>query len=77
VATGTLRGGRRVELDEEVPLQNARVKVTIELLPRAHERPVGEILDEIHRLLEQGGHIPPTREEVDRYIEGERASWRD
>jgi hypothetical protein len=72
---GTLRDGRRVELDEDVPLGNARVKVTIEPLGPPPKRDLDEVLDEIHQRLRAAGHRPRTREEIDAYIEAERKSW--
>ncbi len=75
VVTGTLSNGRLVELDEALPLGDVKVRVTIEpILPR-QLRPLREFLDEIHARQRARGHIPPTREEVDRYLDEERASW--
>lgn len=75
VATGTLTDGRRVELDEDVPLGDGRVKVTIEPLAEAPKRPIDEVLDEIHERLRASGYRPRTRDEIDAYIEEERRSW--
>jgi hypothetical protein len=38
-------------------------------------RPVLEVLAEIRAAQKARGHVPPTREEVDRYLAEERASW--
>jgi hypothetical protein len=107
VVTGTLSTGRLVELDEALPLGDAKVRVSIEPItadrprsepaesadsepgasghgedasrdarqPARKARPVLEVLAEIHAEQEARGHIPPTREEVDRYLAEERASW--
>lgn len=39
------------------------------------ERPLFEVLDRIWAEQKARGHVPPTKEEVDRYIEEERNSW--
>ena len=75
VVTGTLSNGRVVELDEELPLSDAKVRVSIEPITARSVRPVLEVLAEIRKEQEARGHVPPTREEVDRYLAEERASW--
>jgi hypothetical protein len=75
VATGNLKDGRLVELDEPVPVANTRVRVRIEPLPSREVRPLREVLAEIHAEQGERGFVPPTREEVDHYLESERASW--
>jgi hypothetical protein len=75
IVTGTLSNGRVVELDEAVPLSDVKVKVTIEPIAVQNVRPVHEVLAEIRREQKARGHVPPTREEVDRYLAEERASW--
>ena len=74
VVTGTLSNGRVVELDEELPLGDAKVRVSIEPIAARSVRPVREVLEEIWQEQEARGHVPPTREEVDRYLAEERAS---
>jgi hypothetical protein len=75
VVTGNLRGGRVVELDESLPVSDAKVRVRIEPLVRREVRPLNEVMAEIWREQAESGHVPPTREEVDAYLEAERASW--
>lgn len=49
---------------------------TGEKQPTAREvRPVLDVLAEIHAAQEAHGHVPRTREEVDRDLSEERASW--
>ena len=43
--------------------------------PTREKRPVVEVLAEIWAAQEARGHVPPTAEEVDRYLADERASW--
>ncbi len=75
IRTATLKDGRRLELDEEVPLRDSQVKVTIEPLSRPPKRPVAEVLAEIYEGQRRRGHVPRTRDEIDREIEEERKSW--
>jgi hypothetical protein len=75
VVTGTLSKGRLVELDETLPLTDARVRVSIEPFPAREVRPVREVIAEIREQQRQSGHVPPSREEVDRYLAEERESW--
>jgi hypothetical protein len=75
VVTGTLSNGRLVELDEAVPLGDAKVRVSIEPIAAKTTRPVHEVVAEIRQEQQAHGHVPPTREEVDRYLAEERASW--
>jgi hypothetical protein len=75
VVTGTLSNGRVVELDEAVPLADAKVRVSIELIAAREIRPVLEVLAEIRAEQKARGHVPRTREEVDRELREERESW--
>ncbi len=64
-------------LDEAVPLASGKVRVTVEAIakvPRT-KRSGAEVLAEIWAAQKTSGRIPPTKEEVDRYIEEERNSW--
>lgn len=75
VVTGTLSNGRRVELDEALPLGDARVRVSIEPITASNGRPVREVIAEMRQEQQECGYVAPTREEVDRYLAEERASW--
>ena len=44
-------------------------------LPTRTKRPLEDVLAEIRAAQEARGHVPPAREEVDRYLEEERRSW--
>jgi len=75
VVTGTLSNGRQVELDEVVPLGDARVRVSIEPIAASNVRPVREVIAAIRKEQQEWGHLAPTREQVDGYLADERASW--
>ena len=75
VVTGTLSNGRVVELDEPVPLSDAKVRVSIEPLLSVTARPIGDVIGEIRIRQAAGGYVPRTREAVDRYLADERESW--
>lgn len=77
VTTGMLSDGRRVDLDETVPLGDSRVTVTIEPLTTSPVRSVREVLAEIRRRQVARGHRARTRDDVDRSIVSERESWPD
>ena len=75
VWTGKLKDGRRLELDEEGPLRDTQVKVTIEPLEHPAKQSSHEVTAEIRRRQRERRHVPPTRDDVDRYIAEERAAW--
>jgi hypothetical protein len=75
VVTGTLSNGRLVELDEAIPLNDAKVRVSIEPIAARNVRPLREVIAEIRKEQQECGYVAPTREEVDRYLAAERASW--
>jgi hypothetical protein len=75
VVTGTLSQGRLVELDEALPLNDAKVRVSIEPLETGNVRPLGEVIAEIRQRQQEHGHVAPTRAEVDRSLEEERERW--
>ena len=71
---GTLSDGRIVELDDPLPLSDGKVKITVE--PVSEDiHPLLEVLAEIRREQAASGYVPPTAEEVNRYLEEERAGW--
>ncbi len=76
IRTGELREGRSVLLDEAVPLAAGRVRVTVQAIERARPlRAHAEVLTRIRPRQLACGHLPPTKEKVDRRIAEERASW--
>lgn len=76
VLTGQLSDSRSLVLDEPVPLDDGRVQVTVQAMVKKKTKlSHDEILAGIHARLKAAGHVPPTREEVDRRVEEERNSW--
>ena len=72
--TGTLRDDGFVVLDNRPPLAAGRVRLTVE--PVVTPSPsLGNFLDTIWEGQRTRGHVPPTRQQVDDYLEAERASW--
>ena len=57
--------------DGETRARSGRPTVQVNPSPR----PLAEVLASIHAGLRASGHQPPTKEEVDAYLEEERNSW--
>jgi hypothetical protein len=77
IVTGSVTDERTLKLDEALPVQSGKVRVTVELLPTEPAERLREFLDRIHREQRERGFVPPTREEVDAYLTAERDSWHD
>ncbi len=77
IVTGTLTDAQTVSLDEALPLTQTRVRVVVEPLLSASPRQYQEIMAEIHKRQRTRGHKPPTRQEVDAYLQAERDSWEE
>ncbi len=75
VVTGTLTDARTVTLDEDVPLPITKVRLVVEPLVAAAQRPYQEVIAAIREGQRARGHRPPTREQVDAYVRSERNSW--
>jgi hypothetical protein len=75
VVTGRRSNGRVVELDEPVPLADAKVRVRIEPLLTPSARSYAEVMGDLRRRQSERGHVAPTRDEVDGYLRAERESW--
>ena len=75
VVTGRLSNGRLVELDEALPLADAKVRVSIEPLSAGEVRPLREVIAEIRERQQERGYVAPSREEIDRFLADERESW--
>ena len=73
--TGALTDNRHVLLDEPIPLPAGRVRVVVEELSNEPKLD----LTAFERLLRERqaarGHVPRTKEEIDAYLNAERASW--
>ena len=77
IVTGTLTDTQTVSLDEALPLTPTRVCLVVEPLLSASPRQYQEIMAEIRERQRTRGHKPPTREEVDAYLQAERDSWEE
>jgi len=77
IVTGTLTNERTVTLDEALPLTATKVRLVIEPLVSASQRPYPEIVAAIRKRQAARSHQPPTSEEVDSYLQSERNSWEE
>lgn len=75
--TGTLSNNNTVLLDKPLQLESKRIRMTIEVLPEQPDTDSTfmQLIADIHQTLEQSGHVPPSKEEVDDRLNRERASW--
>ena len=66
VLTGRLTNPRTIELDEALPVEQARVRVVVEILPPVElEQPYEQVMSEIRQRQKDRGYIARTREDVD------------
>jgi hypothetical protein len=77
IVTGTMIDEQTVKLDEALPLAQTKVRVAVEPLAPAPKRPHDEVIAEIRERQKARGYKPPTREEVDAYLQAERESRDD
>ncbi|MGH7964894.1 MAG: hypothetical protein ACRERD_24280 [Candidatus Binatia bacterium] len=77
IVTGTLTDAQTVTLDEALPLSPTKVRLTVEPLALTSQRSYQEVVAAIHERQRIRGHQPPTKEEVDTYLQAERQSWED
>jgi hypothetical protein len=75
IVTGTLNDDRTVTLDEALPLAPMKVRLSVEPLAVKPARSHEEFIKELRQRQKARGHVPPTREEVDAYLQAERDSW--
>jgi hypothetical protein len=75
VVTGSVTGERTLELDEALPIKAGKVRVTVEVLETPPKMSLPEFMDWLHKRQDERGFVPPTREEVDAYLNAERDSW--
>jgi hypothetical protein len=79
VLTGTLSDPQTVRLSEPLPVASGEVRVTVEVAG-GEQKAVPDILQVIAKIREEQrlrSHVPPTAEEVEEYIRGEREGWKD
>jgi hypothetical protein len=77
IVTGTLTDAQTVSLDEALPLTPTKVRLVIEPLLATSPRQYQEVIAKIRERQRTRGHKPPTREEVDAYLQAERDSWEE
>jgi hypothetical protein len=77
IVTGTLTDAQTVALDEALPLTPTKVRLVIEPLLSTAPRQYQEVIAKIRERQRTRGHTPPTREEVDAYLQAERDSWEE
>jgi len=75
IVMGMLTDAHTVTLDEALPLTPTKVRLVVEPLSPASQRPYHEVVAEIRDRQRARSHQPPTREEVDSYLRAERDSW--
>ena len=75
IVTGTLTDAHTVSLDEAMPWRPTKVRLVVEPLEAAPQRPYPEVVAQIRQRQRDRGYLPPTQTEVDAYLEGERESW--
>jgi hypothetical protein len=77
IVTGSVMDERSLKLDEPLPVKAGKVRITVEILPGEPKETLSEFLERIHQAQRERGYVPPTREEVDAYLNAERDSWDD
>jgi hypothetical protein len=77
IVTGSVADERTLKLDEALPVKAGKVRVTVEVLPDELKPTLSQVLEQIHQGQRERGFVPPTREEVDAYLNAERDSWDD
>ena len=76
VVTGTISDEHTVALDEPLPISEGRVRLVVEPITMP-QRSYMEVMETIRERQRLRGHAPPTKEEVDAYVQAERDSWGD
>ena len=75
IVTGSVADERTLKLDEALPVQSGKVRVIVEVVETPPKLPYTEFMAWLRKRQEERGHVPPTREEVDAYLNAERDSW--
>jgi hypothetical protein len=76
VVTGTIADAHTVALDEPLPISQGKVRLVVEPIA-VPQRSYMEVMETIRERQRLRGHQPPTKEEVDAYLQAERDSWGD
>jgi hypothetical protein len=75
--TGSVADERTLKLDEPLPIKAGQVRVTVEVLETPPKLPYAQFMAWLRKRQDERGHVPPTRDEVDAYLNAERDSWDD
>ena len=76
LVTGTIFDEHTVALDEPLPIKEGKVRLTVEPIA-TKQCSYSEVMSAIRERQRLRGFQPPTRAEVDAYIEAQRNSWGD
>ena len=66
--TGTLTDENTVKLDQALPIQLSKVRVTIEPLDNPQPNRYSEVMAEIRQRQKARNHQPPTAAQVEEYL---------
>lgn len=80
-AIGTIEDGSTIVLETPLPVRG-RVRVRVRIEPASESatstsQDLWTFLSEMHARQKARGHVPPTPEEVEAYLEELRSEWRD
>ncbi len=73
--TGELTDSQHVTLDEPIPLPAGKVRVIVEHFPTGLKPDLADFERMLRDRQQLRGHVPRTKEEIDSYLNAERASW--
>lgn len=73
--TGELIDERTVALDKPLLLGQQKLKLTIEQMPSDKAGSYREVVARLRVRQQERSHCPPTRDEVEKYLENERSDW--
>jgi hypothetical protein len=78
VVTGTLTDSHTIRLDRGIAAPMGPVRVTIETIETPVKRQsLWEFLDELRKNQAARGHVPRSKEEIDKALREDRDSWDD
>ena len=72
--TGELTDSRHVTLDQPVPLVG-KVRLIVEEIAKSPQLDLAAFEKALRERQRARGHVPRSKEEIDAYLEGERADW--
>jgi hypothetical protein len=75
IAMGSVVDAKTLKLDEALPVNAGKVRITVEMLDMPQNLPFAEFMANLRRRQQERGHVPPTREMVDARARAERDSW--